>query len=775
MKFNVFNSMRVLPVLAGALVLTGCGGDDESSSVAPPLNLGPSVSTSGDGAVDEKLSATINATAADQDGSIVSFEWTQTSGTSVDFSGATTDTISFAAPIAKVPEDLVFKVTVQDDDGAVATDTATITVMPVNEIDFEMKGMVTNGIGIPSDIEVSLGGGESTVTSDSAGLYSLRIEADEDAANDLLVLKSIATDDPEIVFANIPVPIGQLWEQSEGDNILDAQDNIGVNLTPLSTAFHGLMLQENDAILTQADVEAAITNVDAIDAISLATAIKIISENNTTATTTAKSNAELGLPEQYEDTLAFTLDRIGSSQFIASLNSLSPDTFTAARASLLGDPDITKFSGAAPASFPHILTASTSAGFVVDRLTMNSGGTGYYSSGGADAEASWSQDADGLITVEGVGGAPLAEQESFPYVDLGSGNFQQVRALHTTSQVTFTPILDLPVGVIYERTQTITLSYPDNPGLASEDRSSTFQIKYINQNEYLDFDIDGLFGSESETQILMSFFKDSFNPIVTGPPTVFGDRQFHYNADYLNLSRTGTANSGTVTSEFGSDLFSNGTWEMADAKTLKISFDNNRSGTVEPLDLTFSKISENVTTNIAFGNGINNGIHNGVFAGRDMSAAPASEADAMGFYTFQFGLGNQGLFWNELKADNVVDVVTVFDFDGDGVLEQTDVSVRPAKWELTADGEIVISHYRHSTTFQPGCDPDVDANCVLQRETKWNIADRDGGDIQILNQLRFFAPTADNLSSEEYWFQTTARNNNYSMTAPIDVTALPPG
>jgi len=129
--------MRI--ALAGLLVifLSSCGGGGgggDSPSNSPPPNAAPSANAGTDFSVEERLSANLDGSASqDSDGTIAAYAWRQTSGTSVTIQNADQVSATFATPeVAPNGDNLVFQLTVTDDDGAVDTDTITVSVINVN-------------------------------------------------------------------------------------------------------------------------------------------------------------------------------------------------------------------------------------------------------------------------------------------------------------------------------------------------------------------------------------------------------------------------------------------------------------------------------------------------------------------------------------------------------------------------------------------------------------------------------------------------------------------
>lgn len=79
-------------------------------------NLLPSVSVT-NSSVGERKTGQLQATATDSDGTIVSYAWTQKSGTAATLTTATSNTLSFTAPVVSQDETLVFTVKATDDTG----------------------------------------------------------------------------------------------------------------------------------------------------------------------------------------------------------------------------------------------------------------------------------------------------------------------------------------------------------------------------------------------------------------------------------------------------------------------------------------------------------------------------------------------------------------------------------------------------------------------------------------------------------------------------------
>src|SRR6266702_351410 len=122
--------------LAGTFTVTLTANDGETNSAPATttvtvLNRPPIANAGPDQTVRQHTVASLNGSASsDPDGSITQFAWRQVSGTAVTLSGANTVAPQFTAPSVRgsTPLQLVFELTVTDDDGATATDQVVITV-----------------------------------------------------------------------------------------------------------------------------------------------------------------------------------------------------------------------------------------------------------------------------------------------------------------------------------------------------------------------------------------------------------------------------------------------------------------------------------------------------------------------------------------------------------------------------------------------------------------------------------------------------------------------
>ena len=119
------------------------------------------------------VTVTLDGTGStDSDGTIVSYAWTQTAGTTVTLSGASTDTATFTVPTVGADETLTFQLLVTDDDADTDTDTCTVGILaPVANVP-----PVANAGADQADVEpfatVTLDGTGSTDSDGTISTYA---------------------------------------------------------------------------------------------------------------------------------------------------------------------------------------------------------------------------------------------------------------------------------------------------------------------------------------------------------------------------------------------------------------------------------------------------------------------------------------------------------------------------------------------------------------------------------------------------------------------------
>jgi len=118
-------------VIAICVALTACLGNQGSADKNTQKNTPPSVSVGADKSIDELMSVTLTAMASDSDGTIKTYSWLQTAGTTVALSNPDHAVSSFTAPDVTAQETFTFSMVVTDNDGDTASDSINVTVNPL--------------------------------------------------------------------------------------------------------------------------------------------------------------------------------------------------------------------------------------------------------------------------------------------------------------------------------------------------------------------------------------------------------------------------------------------------------------------------------------------------------------------------------------------------------------------------------------------------------------------------------------------------------------------
>lgn len=138
---KLYKQIKFVPFLLSALMISACGGGgggdastgNSGEQVVPPANTSPTVNAGEDKTVSENSLVTLSGVGEDTDGSIVKYTWVQTSGASVELQDSDKANASFIAPSVSKTEEVVFMLTVTDNDGAASSDEVIVNVLDLPE------------------------------------------------------------------------------------------------------------------------------------------------------------------------------------------------------------------------------------------------------------------------------------------------------------------------------------------------------------------------------------------------------------------------------------------------------------------------------------------------------------------------------------------------------------------------------------------------------------------------------------------------------------------
>jgi hypothetical protein len=223
--------------------------------VVDPVNDPPVANAGADQTVAEGDPVTLDgAGSLDQDGSISSYSWTQTSGsTTVELDDATSSTPSFTAPaVGSAGDTLTFELTVTDNDGDTSTDSVDIQVGNVNQP--PTAEATVNPTAVNEGDTVTLDGSASTdpdgdtltyswtqtagttvILSDASSSTPTFTAPDVDEDGDTLTFEltvaddggKTATDSVDVVVNNVVVVVNQPPTAAAGeDQTVNEGDNV---------------------------------------------------------------------------------------------------------------------------------------------------------------------------------------------------------------------------------------------------------------------------------------------------------------------------------------------------------------------------------------------------------------------------------------------------------------------------------------------------------------------------------------------------------------------
>lgn len=216
-------------------------------SVTVKNNLLPTLEAA-NGTVAERKNGQLQATATDSDGTIVSYVWTQKSGPAATLTTATTNTLSFTAPVVTQDETLVFNVKATDDTGeSVDKDVQVLVVnnrLPTVEASsvttreraatqLQMKASDVDG-SIISYSWTQKTGTKATLTTSNAA--TLNFNAPVVTQDEVLVFTATATDDSgESTSKDVQVAVKNNLLPAITTNNANTRERAAVTLTAAAT------------------------------------------------------------------------------------------------------------------------------------------------------------------------------------------------------------------------------------------------------------------------------------------------------------------------------------------------------------------------------------------------------------------------------------------------------------------------------------------------------------------------------------------------------------
>ncbi len=307
-----------LSLLSTSLMLTGCGGGSDETNTPPeqtpppvtptpsePENKAPSVSIAEASDLKEQVEFTLSANASDEDGEIKTYAWQHNSDVAISAKDTNTASPRFTVGDIKEDVDITFTVSVTDDDGATATSSKQVTVKrKVSSV--TITGIVTDEPIPNADVYISVGDLDQQTKANEQGEYSSLLSVDDSEKSRLVKIRAVGpsgTKDENVEFVSQLNSVEALVEQAGDDGELTKEDNFAVNVTNVSTAEYVLIQKSETPIETDAQLQSALTGVDAEEKLELASLIKIAVDK------------DVDLPEGVESTLELISNEQTAEEF----------------------------------------------------------------------------------------------------------------------------------------------------------------------------------------------------------------------------------------------------------------------------------------------------------------------------------------------------------------------------------------------------------------------------------------------------------------------------
>lgn len=362
-------------------LLTACGGGGGGGSSTPeqPSNNSPTVNISGVVETESGDIVSLIANATDSDGSIASYTW---SSDAVSIDDANKAQASFIAPYVDNDRTISLSVTATDNKGATTRATKEITVKKKESL--FIIGLVLDGGVIPNaDVTFTVGDSTFATKANAAGQYSITITAGNKNLNIPVVATAVGdSTKPSVKLVSQLYSISKLIEQAGSDKTLDAQENLSVNISNVTTAEYALLKTPtywgfNTPLATDEQLQGAQNSIGSSQKISLAAYSQIIA-----------TDSRFKLPDANKNTLDFLQSQASNNTFYNQVSEIDSALMPNTEALIKADKNLVKNNGSIVGQYLlYNLSGTTSY-----RLTLNEDLTGKLESGNFTTPLKWIQE-----------------------------------------------------------------------------------------------------------------------------------------------------------------------------------------------------------------------------------------------------------------------------------------------------------------------------------------------------------------------------------------------
>ena len=226
-------------ILILSLAVSACGGGGGNQQPVI-INTPPTVSAGTDQSALASAQVSLSATASDSDGTVASYNWTQTAGDTVSLSDSSGASTTFVMPSNPTATEFSFTVTVTDNDGASASDSVTISLNQAPTVNAGADQTVTaattvNLTGTASDSDGTVvsyswtqTAGDTVSLSDPSGASTSFVMPSNPTATEFSFTVTVTDNDGASVSDSVTITVGDIFGK------------VTFDLVPFNTTTSGL-------------------------------------------------------------------------------------------------------------------------------------------------------------------------------------------------------------------------------------------------------------------------------------------------------------------------------------------------------------------------------------------------------------------------------------------------------------------------------------------------------------------------------------------------------
>ncbi|WP_066966742.1 hypothetical protein [Microbulbifer sp. Q7] len=758
---NIKNKCIARLAIGGlSLVLAACGGGSSGGGggdeIPDVVNQAPSVSLSPI-SIEEGASATLQASAADADGSIVSYLWEQKSGVTLELSGTDTDTVTIQAPAVVADAEATLAITVTDNDGATASAEVTVTVR-AQMASVVIEGVVTDNPVANAQVVIEVAGQSFTTSADANGEYAISVAVDDSFSKEI-VRAEATSQDAKLKLVSLMGDVDTLLSAAGEDGVLTRDEHQPVVISNLTTALAAQVEQgEPGSVTTQEQLVARTKMLNGSEVFQLGVLIKLVLDYS--------DSPGVEMPQNIPDTYALAADLESAAKLAADIELANVSVYQEAAAAIVADQnlvvpvlaDVSAIQDTFYFTSP-ILNAMPFDGqgsaVIGNRLSVASGGAGELSSGFGVSPLTW------VATVQGleISGAEFVARTDVDFdANLGASVEKQlvvqpkrINWLATSAEVDWLLI----TAETFSR-------YPNGEYPATAPVSVTDALIAVREAGTADLE------QTLQMGVALSIPLPALEGEITDPSPENPDGYLDISSVQLIFAgNVETGGSVTVTRDSVSGTGVAASTQVSSAWTV------DAAGHLQIADVLGHSLElvllegDNPQSPMVFVEANDGGEKSSTTGDAFLKEAPAwSDASAVGIYKYPLNFFTPSqAFWFEVNADGTALTVSVFDDNGDGEIAQNEAALMPGFWQINAAGNLVIRRYRTSDAGYyceaATWDPAPGDDCVLYHEREW-VVHQDAEGVAVRHYHRFimdpFLNTSQPTPAEHTFFFGTVSN-----------------